>query len=240
MAGGSIKRHCFSEEDDVEPGYSGHNHFHHYQHGFISRTLGYGTFYNRRVRSHSIFSPRSGRFYDARFEDHQPHFLQACSLCKKRLGDNSDIFMYKLVAGPNSIFLHLSITWLVSLIQILDLFHLLPVLIMILKSKDLFSPSPHCLEIISCLRIEYQDLMWILLDLYVFCSDWGCQFNCRGDTPFCSEECRQEQIERDEAKEKNKNLSSSMKALRKKEQRNSVSPNKTQDYSFRAGTVAAA
>ncbi|KAL3039489.1 hypothetical protein AAZX31_01G189600 [Glycine max] len=154
MAGGSIKRHCFSEEDDVEPGYSGHNHFHHYQHGFISRTLGYGTFYNRRVRSHSIFSPRSGRFYDARFEDHQPHFLQACSLCKKPLGDNRDIFI--------------------------------------------------------------------------------------GDTPFCSEECRQEQIERDEAKEKNKNLSSSMKALRKKEQRNSVSPNKTQDYSFRAGTVAAA
>lgn len=98
MAGGSIKRHCFSEEDDVEPGYSGHNHFHHYQHGFISRTLGYGTFYNRRVRSHSIFSPRSGRFYDARFEDHQPHFLQACSLCKKPLGDNRDIFMYRSVA----------------------------------------------------------------------------------------------------------------------------------------------
>jgi len=62
---------------------------------------------------------------------------------------------------------------------------------------------------------------------------------CRGDTPFCSEECRQEQIERDEAKEKNKNLSS-MKALRKKDQRKSVSPNKAQDYSFRAGTVAAA
>nr|KYP67098.1 hypothetical protein KK1_013418 [Cajanus cajan] len=62
----------------------------------------------------------------------------------------------------------------------------------------------------------------------------------RGDTPFCSEECRQEQIERDEAKEKNKNLSSSMKALRKKEQRKSVSPNKTQNYSFHTGTVAAA
>jgi len=60
---------------------------------------------------------------------------------------------------------------------------------------------------------------------------------CRGDTPFCSEECRQDQIERDDAKEKNKNISS-MKALRKKEQRKSVSPNK--DYSFRAGTVAAA
>lgn len=65
-------------------------------------------------------------------------------------------------------------------------------------------------------------------------------YYCRGDTPFCSEECRQEQIEIDEAKEKNRNLSSSMMALRKKEQRESVSPNKTQDYSFRAGTVAAA
>lgn len=65
--------------------------------------------------------------------------------------------------------------------------------------------------------------------------------SCRGDTPFCSEECRQEQIETDEAKEKNWNLSSSMKALRKKkEQRNSASPTKAQGYTFHAGTVAAA
>lgn len=76
------------------------------------------------------------------------------------------------------------------------------------------------------------------------CSDGGANFilfsvNCRGDTPFCSEECRQEQIEIDEAQEKNRNLSSSMKAMRKKEQRKS-SPNKAQDYSFRTGTVAAA
>ena len=62
----------------------------------------------------------------------------------------------------------------------------------------------------------------------------------RGDTPFCSEECRLEQIEIDEAKEKNRNLSSSMKALRKKEQRKSTSPNRAQEYSFRTGTVAAA
>ncbi|XP_014520094.1 uncharacterized protein LOC106777089 [Vigna radiata var. radiata] len=155
---GSSKRHCFSEEDgwisSTDPGYSGHNYSHHSQHGFVSRTLGFATFYNRGFRSPSILSPRSGRFYDARFEDHQPHFLEACFLCKKPLGDR-DIFMY------------------------------------------------------------------------------------RGDTPFCSEECRQEQIERDEAKEKNKNISS-MKALRKKEQRKSVSPNKAQNYSFRTGTVAAA
>lgn len=70
-------------------------------------------------------------------------------------------------------------------------------------------------------------------------ADGGFQLLCRGDTPFCSEECRQEQIEIDEAKEKNMNLSSSMKALRK-EQRKSASPNKAQDYSFRTGTVIAA
>jgi hypothetical protein len=88
---GSSKRHCFLEEDDglasivdIEPGYSGHNHF-SYQHGFVSRTLGYATF----------SSHRSGRFYDARFEDHHPHFLEACFLCKKPLGNNKDIFMYR-------------------------------------------------------------------------------------------------------------------------------------------------
>lgn len=58
--------------------------------------------------------------------------------------------------------------------------------------------------------------------------------------PFCSEECRQQQIEMDEAKEKNRNLSSSVKAMRNKEQRESTSPNKTQDYSCVRGTVAAA
>ena len=66
--------------------------------------------------------------------------------------------------------------------------------------------------------------------------------NCRGDTPFCSEECRQEQIERDEAKEKKKNLSYSVKsAMRRKEQRSSSSsPTRSRDYAFRNGTVAAA
>ncbi|GMJ00445.1 hypothetical protein like AT4G17670 [Hibiscus trionum] len=65
-------------------------------------------------------------------------------------------------------------------------------------------------------------------------------FMYRGDTPFCSEECRQEQIDIDEAKEKKKQLSSSMKAMRKKEQRKSTSPSKDQGYPFRTGTVAAA
>lgn len=69
-------------------------------------------------------------------------------------------------------------------------------------------------------------------------SDGSFDCLCRGDTPFCSEECRQEQIEIDEAKEKNMKASS-MKALRSKEQRNSASPNKARDYSFRATGVAA-
>ncbi|GMN30830.1 hypothetical protein TIFTF001_002982 [Ficus carica] len=178
------RRPCFIEEDDglasladMEAGISGHGHghghgHHHHNHAFYSRPLYYSrrssfrslptTSFSSLSSSSSSFSPRSGggRFYDARFEEHQPHFLEACSLCKKPLSDNKDIFMY------------------------------------------------------------------------------------RGDTPFCSEACRAEQIEIDEAKEKNMNLSSSMKVLRnnKKDQRNSssVSPNKNRDYTFRTGTVAAA
>lgn len=63
----------------------------------------------------------------------------------------------------------------------------------------------------------------------------------RGDTPFCSEECRQQQIEMDEAKDRKRNISS-IKAMRKKEQRQqSTSPSKTsEDYPLRPGTVAAA
>ncbi|BAT75773.1 FCS-Like Zinc finger 2-like [Vigna umbellata] len=132
----------------------------HRANNFVSRsmTMGYATSYTRtRLRNTlPVFSPRSKTFHDTRFEDHHSHFLAACFLCKKTLGDNRDIFMY------------------------------------------------------------------------------------RGDTPFCSQECRQEQIDIDEAKEKNMNLSSSMKALRNKEQRKSTSPNKTQGYSFRTGAVAAA
>ncbi|KAG2302145.1 hypothetical protein Bca52824_030796 [Brassica carinata] len=64
----------------------------------------------------------------------------------------------------------------------------------------------------------------------------------RGDTPFCSEECRQEQIERDEAEEKKRNLSYSVKsAMRRKEQRSSSSsPTRSSGYAFRNGPVAAA
>lgn len=217
---GSIKRHCFLEEDDglaslaeIEPGYSGHNHQFYYQHGLVSRTLGYATFYNRDPKN--LSSPRSGRFYDARFEDHQPHFLHACSLCKKPLGNNRDIFMYRFVSflNPCSV-----------------------------RAFSSFSIKIRWKWFFYFVLINYYGFeIWIEIDLLVFGSDVNCwTYYCRGDTPFCSEECRQEQIEIDEAKEKNRNLSSSMMALRKKEQRESVSPNKTQDYSFRAGTVAAA
>ncbi|OAY24491.1 FCS-Like Zinc finger 1 [Manihot esculenta] len=153
------KRPCFIEEDDglasladMEAGFSGNHH----QHPFFSRSLCYGRRGSFRNLSSSISSPRSARFYDARFEDHQPHFLETCFLCKKPLGNNRDIFMY------------------------------------------------------------------------------------RGDTPFCSEECRQEQIEIDEAEEKNWNLSASKKAIRKKDQKKSISPTRNRDYPSRTGTVAAA
>ncbi|CAH8278004.1 unnamed protein product [Arabidopsis lyrata] len=160
------------EEDDnlasslteMEAGFSGNNNNHgNPQNGVVSSRFSYvrinslrntcNNYYNQ----YSVSSPRSvvsGRFHDFRFDNQQPHFLDSCFLCKKPLGDNRDIFMY------------------------------------------------------------------------------------RGDTPFCSEECRQEQIERDEAKEKKQNLSYSVKsAMRRKEQ---SSPTRSRDYAFYNGTVAAA
>ncbi|XP_076932492.1 FCS-Like Zinc finger 2-like [Bidens hawaiensis] len=105
--------------------------------------------------SRALYSPRRARS-GRRFEEPQPHFLDACFLCKKQLGHNRDIFMY------------------------------------------------------------------------------------RGDTPFCSEECRAEQIDIDEAKEKTKHLSSSMRALRKKEQSETSPQKSSPKYPFYTGAVAAA
>uniref|UniRef100_A0A0D3D9R6 FLZ-type domain-containing protein n=3 Tax=Brassica oleracea TaxID=3712 RepID=A0A0D3D9R6_BRAOL len=177
------KPYFIEEEDDddldsslseMEAGFSGNSG--NPRHGFVSRTFSYTSmnsisrhtnyYYNNYPQScyynqYSVSSPRSvvsGRFHDLRFDNQQPHFLDSCFLCKKPLGDNRDIYMY------------------------------------------------------------------------------------RGDTPFCSEECRQEQIERDEAKEKKKDLSHSVKsAMRRKEQRSSSSsPTRSRDYAFHNGTVAAA
>ncbi|KAK4801591.1 hypothetical protein SAY86_022078 [Trapa natans] len=63
-------------------------------------------------------------------------------------------------------------------------------------------------------------------------------FMYRGDMAFCSQECRQEQMEMDKAKDKNRNLSS----LRQKDQRKSstTSPSKSEGCPLRTGTVAAA
>jgi hypothetical protein len=61
-------------------------------------------------------------------------------------------------------------------------------------------------------------------------------FMYRGNTPFCSKECRQEQIEIDEAKEKNWKLSSSNRALRKSDTNKNSTPSKT----VRSGTVVVA
>ena len=55
---------------------------------------------------------------------------------------------------------------------------------------------------------------------------------CRGNTPFCSKECRQEQMEIDEARDKNWKYG---RSLRKSDAKSST-PNKT----VRTGTVAVA
>ncbi|KAI3691726.1 hypothetical protein L6452_31528 [Arctium lappa] len=165
MESTTTRRPYFVEENnglasisDLEHGFSSSspsssmedNHHHHHM---ISRPI----YSPRKASIRNLSFSRSGRFFHGRFEEQpQPHFLDACFLCKKPLGPNRDIFMY------------------------------------------------------------------------------------RGDTPFCSEECRAEQIDIDESKEKNKNLSASMKALRKKEQ-SETSPNKnSKKYPFHSGAVAAA
>ncbi|KAK8916035.1 hypothetical protein KSP39_PZI022674 [Platanthera zijinensis] len=60
----------------------------------------------------------------------------------------------------------------------------------------------------------------------------------RGDMPFCSNECRQEQIEIDEARERNLKI-----AMRKEQQqrhKNSSSPTKSQRIRIRIGAVVPA
>ncbi|KAL3613650.1 hypothetical protein CASFOL_041724 [Castilleja foliolosa] len=60
-------------------------------------------------------------------------------------------------------------------------------------------------------------------------------FMYRGNTPFCSQECRQEQIEMDEADEKRWKISTSRSKL------NSESAKETDtNKAIRAGTVAVA
>jgi len=76
----------------------------HRANNFVSRsmTMGYATSYTRTGSRNTlpVFSPRSKTFHDTRFEDQHSHFLAACFLCKKPLGDNRDIFMYRSVTHP--------------------------------------------------------------------------------------------------------------------------------------------
>ncbi|KAA8520409.1 hypothetical protein F0562_014665 [Nyssa sinensis] len=60
-------------------------------------------------------------------------------------------------------------------------------------------------------------------------------FMYRGNTPFCTQECRQEQMEIDEAEEKSWKLSKKA-ALRQTDPTKKTGPNKT----VRTGTVAVA
>ncbi|KAL4362353.1 hypothetical protein GQ457_04G037100 [Hibiscus cannabinus] len=141
---------------DMEAGYLGSQN-HKQQNGFFSRFLCYSR-NNSSSRNPSPSSSSSSgiRFYESRFEEREPHFLDACFLCNKPLGNNQDIFMY------------------------------------------------------------------------------------RGDTPFCSEECRFKQIVRDEVNEKRLKLSATLKALRNKEQSKSTATANAHGHNFRTGTVTAA
>ncbi|KAK4364310.1 hypothetical protein RND71_015668 [Anisodus tanguticus] len=89
-------------------------------------------------------------------EEHQyePHFLDACFLCQRSLGHNSDIFMY------------------------------------------------------------------------------------RGNTPFCSQECRQEQIEMDETNERKWKLSSSNRSSKNRTKTETPTKETDTNKAVRTGTVA--
>ncbi|MEI4889630.1 hypothetical protein, partial [Klebsiella pneumoniae] len=80
----SIRRPCFIEEDDglasiadMEAGFSGNqNPNHHYHNHFLSRPLYYtsltrkGRLRNLSSSSSSVSYPRSGRYFNRRFEEH--------------------------------------------------------------------------------------------------------------------------------------------------------------------------
>lgn len=68
----------------------------------------------------------------------------------------------------------------------------------------------------------------------------SCELKCRGDLPFCSEECRQQQIEADEAKETNRKLSVTASSRReledqKQKQKQKQSSPKSQKITLVAG-----
>ncbi|PIA32506.1 hypothetical protein AQUCO_04400003v1 [Aquilegia coerulea] len=168
VEGGDVGLACIANTTTTEVGYSGGGTTNINSNNMMMN----GSFFSRSRKSSSYrslsslssssssnsntSSPRSTRFYESRCKEPQlPHFLETCFLCKKTIGENRDIFMY------------------------------------------------------------------------------------RGDTPFCSEECREEQMEIDELKEKNWKFSASIKSYRNDKQTKST-PNKSQNYQARTSTVAAA
>lgn len=112
-----------------------------------------------------LSSPAPRRLFSYGFDEDEVdgeceprHFLDSCSLCRKPLSRNRDIFMYRFDLPPAS---------------------------------RAVSASERVAELVLVLVV------------------------CRGDTPFCSEECRQERIEIDEAKEKRWNLSAKASGARR-------------------------
>ena len=143
----------------------------------------------------------------------EPHFLEACFLCRKPLASNSDIFMYRLANFSCNIKLIFNTQmW-------------------ILFNNTLLYLKVIVFTILWCVRFWW--VYWVVVKF------------CRGNTPFCSKECRQEQIEIDESKEKSLKLSSSSssassssstRAIRKSDPNKNSTPNKA----VRTGTVAVA
>eukprot|EP00262_Sarcandra_glabra_P006206 TRINITY_DN18337_c0_g1_i1.p1 TRINITY_DN18337_c0_g1~~TRINITY_DN18337_c0_g1_i1.p1 ORF type:complete len:169 (-),score=24.63 TRINITY_DN18337_c0_g1_i1:49-507(-) len=89
--GTAIRKPAFSEDEglasisDLEAGFSGNAPYF-----FSKSSLSF-----KRNGSYKAFSSQgSARLYDARIEE-PPYFLDACFLCKKPLGVNKDIFMYR-------------------------------------------------------------------------------------------------------------------------------------------------
>ncbi|KAG6437833.1 hypothetical protein SASPL_102763 [Salvia splendens] len=62
----------------------------------------------------------------------------------------------------------------------------------------------------------------------------------RGNAPFCSQECRQEQIEMDEAKEKRWKISSSKRSSSVRQSKDSTTEESDTNKAVRTGTVAVA
>ncbi|KAL8495731.1 hypothetical protein ACS0TY_019740 [Phlomoides rotata] len=88
---------------------------------------------------------------------------------------------------------------------------------------------------------EYADYQPHFLDSCSLCgrslSNNSDIFMYRGNTPFCSQECRQEQIEMDEASEKRWKISSSKRSNKSRQTSDSTKESDT-NKAVRTGTVA--